>query len=251
MSESSELTVLERAHTPEAIRLRMERPPDRSYLSDGVLGSIDGCVTTFAVVAGAVGGALQARVIVMLGLVNLLADGFSMAASNYLSVRSGREEVERTRREEEDHIARVPDGEREEIRQIFTAKGFQEDILERIVEVICRNRRLWVDTMIMEEHHMQLVGRHPLRAGLATFGAFVLIGLMPLIPFFTTHLSIYEGFKVSALATAAGFFGIGMLKGRVLRRSMTAAGLETLLIGSAAAALAYGVGYLVRQLYSR
>jgi VIT1/CCC1 family predicted Fe2+/Mn2+ transporter len=249
MNKASRLDALRSAHTREAIRLRMRQPTSRGYLSDGVLGGIDGCVTTFAVVAGAVGGALSARIIVMLGLANLLADGFSMAASNYLSVKSEREHVERIRREEEEHIAHVPEGEREEIRQIFGAKGFRGDVLERIVGVICQDRRLWVDTMVTEEHGLQLVGRHPLRAGFATFVAFVLVGLTPLLPFITPMVGIEHSFRVSALMTAAAFFGVGVLKGLVLRRSAFGAGLETLLIGSVAALLAYGAAYFVRQLY--
>jgi vacuolar iron transporter family protein len=249
MSDSSRLDALQRAHTREAIRLRMRQPTSRDYLSDGVLGGIDGCVTTFAVVAGAVGGALSAKIIVMLGLANLLADGFSMAASNYLSVKSEREHVERIRREEEEHIVHVPEGEREEIRQIFSTKGFRGDLLERIVEVICQNRRLWIDTMLVEEHGLPLAGRHPLRAGLTTFIAFVLVGLMPLLPFFTATMNVGSGFRVSTLTTAVAFFAVGSVKGWVLRRSMLASGLETLLIGSVAAALAYAVGYLIRQIY--
>jgi VIT1/CCC1 family predicted Fe2+/Mn2+ transporter len=249
MSDSSHLDALQRAHTREAIRLRMRQPMNHGYLSDGVLGGIDGCVTTFAVVAGAVGGALSAKIIVMLGLANLLADGFSMAASNYLSIKSEREHIERMRREEEEHIVHVPEGEREEIRQIFSTKGFRGDVLESIVEVICQNRRLWVDTMLMEEHGLPLAGRHPLRAGLATFAAFVLVGLMPLLPFFTATMDVGISFTVSAFTTAIAFFAVGSAKGWLLRRSMFASGSETLLIGSVAAALAYAVGYLIRQLY--
>lgn len=217
MRDFSRLDALQRAHTREAIRLRLRQTANHRYLSDSVLGAIDGCVTTFAVVAGAVGGALSAKIIVMLGLANLVADGFSMAASNYLSVKSEREHIERVRREEEEHIAHVPEGEREEIRQIFGTKGFHGDVLERIVEVICQNKRTWIDTMLMEEHGLTLAGRHPLRAGLATFVAFVLVGLMPLLPFFTAT-AIWSGFRVSTLTTAIAFFAVGSAKGWILRR---------------------------------
>jgi VIT1/CCC1 family predicted Fe2+/Mn2+ transporter len=240
---------LQRSHTREAIRSRMREPVRPGYLSDAVLGGIDGCVTTFAIVAGAVGGALSGKIIVMLGLANLLADGFSMAASNYLSVKSERERVERIRREEEHHIAQVPEGEREELRQIFGAKGFRGQVLETIVEVISNDQGLWVNTMLTEEHGLQLRGRQPLRAGLSTFVAFVLVGLMPLLPFFTT-MSIENGFGVSTLTTVIAFFAIGTLKGWILQRRMLVPGLETLLIGGVAATLAYTVGYLIRQTLS-
>ncbi len=250
MNERSDHSALRREHTAEAIRQRIGAGPERGYLSDAVLGGIDGGVTTFAIVAGAVGGGLPGAVVVVLGLANLIADGFSMAASNYLSVKSEHEEVERTRREEEQHIRHVPDGEREEIRQIFASKGFTGELLEQIVAVITARKELWVDTMLTEEHGLALVNRNPLRAGLATFGAFLAVGVLPLLPFLLGSLDQARGFSASIAVTAAAFTAVGMLKGRILSRSIARSGAETLLIGGIAAALAYGVGHVLRQMYA-
>lgn len=63
----------------------------KRYVAEFVYGAIDGTVTTFAVVSGAVGAALAPSIVLILGFANLLADGFSMAASNYLSTRSQRD----------------------------------------------------------------------------------------------------------------------------------------------------------------
>ena len=131
-----------------SVRERLAARRQHNYLGDAVLGAIDGCVTTFAVVASAVGAGFSGVVVIVLGLANLLADGFSMAVGNYLGVKSEPERVERARRAEQHHIDGVPEGEREEIRQIFERKGFGGDVLEKIVEGITRDRRLWVDTML-------------------------------------------------------------------------------------------------------
>jgi hypothetical protein len=85
---------LEPEHRPEAVRRRLAERRGQSYLGDAVLGGIDGCVTTFAVVAGAVGGGFPGLVVIVLGFANLLADGFSMAVSNYQGTKSQRERVE-------------------------------------------------------------------------------------------------------------------------------------------------------------
>jgi len=248
-SPSRRERILEEMHRPEAIRRRLQGQRRHSYLGDAVLGGIDGCVTTFAVVAGAVGGGFSSLVVVVLGFANLLADGFSMAISNYQGTKSQRELVEAARREEERHIARYPEGEREEIRQIYAGKGFEGEVLDAIVEGITQDRRLWVDTMLTEELGLQLDGPRPLRSGLATFGAFLIVGIVPLFPFLFEGHSLEATFLFSSIAAAGAFFCVGLFKGLVLGRSAVKAGFETLLTGGGAAVLAYVVGVWLRHTF--
>jgi VIT1/CCC1 family predicted Fe2+/Mn2+ transporter len=237
-------------HLPHTIEARLRRPRRSSYLGDAVLGGIDGCVTTFAVVAGALGAGFSGVVVIILGLANLLADGLSMAVSNYLGTRSQHEELEEARREEERHIKSFPEGEREEIRQIFSAKGFSGETLERIVKTVTLNPKLWVETMLIEELGFQLEGRSPFRAGLATFTAFVLVGLVPLLPFLFHQIVLDQHrFFLSAVITGVAFAGVGVAKGVILKRPLLSSGLQTLLIGGAAAAVAFLVGSWLRRAY--
>ena len=240
---------LQSEHTQEAIARRLAAAARHSYLGDFVLGAIDGAVTTFAIVAGATGAGLSNGVVMVLGLANVLADGFSMAAGNFLRARSDQQMLERFRRQEEMHIERIPEGEREEIRQIYRGKGFDGEMLEKIVRVITEDRQRWVNTMLTEEWGLQLNPSSPWRAGLATLIAFVLAGLVPLVP---TLLLIdrraHESFVYSSLLTAATFFGVGLIRGRVVDRRPLAAGLETLAIGGAAAMVAFLVGKLLERL---
>lgn len=241
---------LQADHVPEAIRARLARRKRHGYLGDAILGGIDGCVTTFAVVSSAMGAGFSATVVIILGFANLIADGFSMAVSNYLNTKSQREEVEKARRKENRHIDQIPAGEREEVRQIFARKGFHGEVLEKIVQVITDDRELWVDTMLVEELGLQIEGPHPMRAGLATFGAFGLLGLIPLIPFLFPGIEqAADGFGISAIVTAFAFAGVGLAKGLVLERSLVRSGAETLLIGGGAAMLAYGIGVILGNVF--
>lgn len=233
----------EEDHTPEAIRQRLGKDPDRSYLRDFVYGGIDGAVTTFAVVAGVVGAGLSPSIIIILGLANLLADGFSMAASNYLGTRADQQLYEKARREEEHEIEHFPEGEREEIRQIFQAQGFEGDNLDRVVSVITANKELWIATMVREEHGLEKGGPNPIRAAWATFIAFVVVGAIPLAPYLAgLRFEIDSVFMLSSIATAIAFAAVGWMKGRVVRVSPLLSALETVAIGGLAAVMAYFVG---------
>ncbi len=252
MSTSPEksLTHLKASHTPSAIERRLNSGSKHSYLRDFVYGAVDGTVTTFAVVAGVAGAGLSPGVTIILGLANLLADGFSMAVSNFLATRAEQHQREQARKTEEYHIATIPEGEREEIRQIFAAKGFSGDDLERVVEIITSDVQRWVDTMMQEELKLPLEGPSPTRAALTTFAAFVLVGTLPLVTFFfwlfipTATLNF---FLWSCVITSGTFFGIGAFKSRFVGRNWLVSGMETLLMGGTAAALAYLVGVLLRD----
>jgi vacuolar iron transporter family protein len=235
---------MEHEHSRKAIADRLARAPPVSYLRDWVYGGIDGAVTTFAVVAGVVGAELSNRVVLILGAANLVADGFSMAASNYSGTKTEHEELAQLRAVEERHIDTVPDGEREEVRQIFRAKGFEGRPLEQAVAVITGDRKRWVDTMLAEEYGLPKAVREPLKAALSTFAAFSLCGAIPLLPFLVPSA---RQFEQSVAVTALVFFLIGSTKSRWSPVSWWRSGAETLLIGLGAAALAYLVGALLRS----
>lgn len=121
---------LEHGHTQKEIAMRFAKTPSQSYLRDWIYGGIDGTVTTFAVVSGVVGGQLSPLVILILGFANLLADGFSMAASNYLGTKSEAEQ-QHFKAVEAKNIEITPRDEKDEIRQIFQNKGLEGRLWKR------------------------------------------------------------------------------------------------------------------------
>lgn len=237
---------MEHEHSPEAIRSRLETGPRHNYLRDWIYGGIDGSVTTLAVVTGVAGAQLSHWVILVLGFANLFADGFSMAASNYLGTKAEHDDWRRLEHIEHRHIDLEPEGEREEIRQIFERKGFEGADLQRIVELVTSNRERWVNTMLMDEYGLPHAVRSPWIAALTTFTAFLICGLVPLLPYlFATARSFF----VSLVLTGIVFFAIGSIKSRWSTASWWHSGLTTLFVGAIAASLAYITGDLLRQLF--
>ena len=235
---------LEHSHCPNEIALRLAQATRHSYLGDFVLGAVDGTVTTFAIVASAAGAGLSSGVALVLGVANVLADGFSMAAGNYLKAKADKKIVEKYRRIEEKHIEHMPEGEKEEIRQIFSNKGFEGEVLEKIVEVITSNKQRWVDTMLTEEWGVQLDPPNETKSALTTMFAFVLAGIVPLVPLvFTVNEASEDVFLISATLTGFTFFLTGCFRGKISgEKKILLSGLETLVIGGIAAILAYNVG---------
>lgn len=239
---------LEEEHHPEQIQKRLDGQ-NNDYVGDAILGAVDGGVTTFAVIAGAVGGGFDSQVIVILGFAKLFADGFSMAASNFLRARSQHERIEEARQKEKQHILHIPEGERQEIRQIFAQKGFEGEILDRIVKTMTQDEEQWINIMLNEELGLPTKAPSPWGAAGSTFGAFLFIGLLPLIPFLWPGLELKPALIISSILTALAFLGVGLLKGLLLRRQVIQSGLQTLLIGGGAALLAFLVSHWLRQSY--
>jgi vacuolar iron transporter family protein len=237
--------LLEHSHDPEHIAERLAQGPPASYIRDWVYGGIDGSITTFAIIAGVIGADLPGRVVLILGIVNVLADGFSMAAANFSSTRTEIEEYQHKRRMEERHVDIHPEGEREEVRQIFETKGFSGEDLDRAVEVITAERERWIDTMMTEEHGLPVIARSPWKSAAATFLAFVFCGLVPILPF---AAKLPSAIAISAAMTATVFFAIGSIRSLWSPKSWWLAGCETLAIGSAAAVVAYVAGDFLRDL---
>jgi len=240
------------AHSPKSIEAAAEHhKATGSYVGDFVYGAIDGSVTTFAVISGVAGASLSTNIVIILGLANLVADGFSMAIGNYLSSKANIEFIARERQREEWEIEHYPKGEIEEIRTIFRKKGFKGKDLENTVKTITSNKTVWVDTMMADELNLVKEKTSPIKKGTVTFISFALVGFIPLIPYFLSFFSEAikaNVFPLSVIMTFITFFFIGSAKVYVTGKNWLKSGLETLLVGGAAAIIAYAIGYFLRGL---
>lgn len=220
------------------------------YIGDVIYGASDGIVSTFAVVAGATGALLSSAVILILGFANLLADGFSMAAGNYLGTKSEIGYLKKERERETWEVENIPEAEREEIRQIFRKKGLASHLADKLAEIITSNKGVWIDVMMTEE--LGIVSSEnlsPWKSALATFFSFLAAGFMPLLFFVLSYpLNLANTFILSTVTTALSLFVVGALRVKVTGRNWLKSGFEMLLAGGAAAAVAYVVGFLLKML---
>ncbi len=222
------------------------------YLGEFVYGSIDGAVTTFAVVAGSAGAGLESSIVIILGFANLIADGFAMSVGSFLSKKSEIQNYQKHKQIEYWEVENIPEKEREEIRVIYAAKGFKGELLDQVVDTITADKDRWVDVMMKEELEMAEETKSPFAMGLITFLSFILMGFVPLIIYVIDYMGTIEAelFTVSSILTAFTFIGIGYLKGLVTNTPKLRSILETLILGGTAATLSYFVGDFLEQLIS-
>lgn len=223
----------------------------QDYIGEFIYGGIDGSVTTFAVVAGAAGAHLDSAIVLILGFANLFADGFSMSVGSYLSTKSEKENYEKHKAIEYWEVDHLPEKERDEIREIYQAKGFEGELLERVVDKITEDKDRWVDVMMKEELEMQEETKSPLQMGFVTFISFLILGFIPLI----VYVIDYTGdgisgdlFVYSSTLTFITFAGIGFAKSYVTNTNKLRSTLETLFLGGSAAVLAYFVGDFLEKM---
>jgi len=223
----------------------------QEYVGEFVYGGIDGCVTTFAVVAGAAGANLDASIAIILGMANLIADGFSMSVGSYLSNKSEQDNYAKHKKIEYWEVENIPETEKEEIREIYKEKGFEGKLLEDVVEVITANKDRWVDVMMKDELGMIPDSKPPLAMAIMTFVSFGIVGFIPLSVYLGNYFLGYPSenlFMASCILTSVAFALIGWLKAYVTHTNVFKAVIETLILGGLAAILAYFVGDIFEKM---
>ena len=224
----------------------------KEYVGEFVYGGIDGAITTFAIVAGAEGANLGISVVVILGLTNLIADGFSMSVGNFFSVKSERDNFEKHKQIEYWEIDNLREQEIEEIREIYRTKGFAGKLLEDVVSVITSNKKVWVDTMMKEELGMVKGLKTPYKTAGVTFFSFILVGAVPLLSYFFTGEQILKTgtslFVNSCILTAIALSIVGAIKSYATQKNVLIGVLETVFLGGSAAIIAFYAGSILESI---
>jgi VIT1/CCC1 family predicted Fe2+/Mn2+ transporter len=248
---SGDVALSAHAHSHASIRQADEQHggAGSAYIGEIVYGGLDGIITTFAVVSGVAGAQLGTPVILILGLANLLADGFSMATGAYLSAKSEQEYYRKEWQREAWEVEHFPEGEAAELFEVYRGRGYSEEEARQLVTIQSREPQRWVQAMMVDELGMLADERNPLVNGLATFLSFVVAGVVPLIVYLLgLFLSIpaAASFPAALVLSGLALFTLGAAKVRITHLNPWRSGLEMLIVGGLAAGVAYVVGALLK-----
>ncbi|MCU0266097.1 MAG: VIT1/CCC1 transporter family protein [Actinomycetia bacterium] len=212
------------------------------WLRASVFGAMDGLVSNFALIAGVVGGGATTETVVLAGLAGVGAGAFSMAAGEYVSVRSQNELAEQEVAKERHELERRPEAELAELTQMYVDRGVEPRLARQVAEQMSADREAAVQLHAMLElgvDPQQLAS--PFTAALSSFGSFLVGALLPLLPYLLGAQTLWP----AVLVAAVGLFSAGALVSRVTARAWWFSGLRQLLFGMVAAGLTWGIGRLV------
>jgi VIT1/CCC1 family predicted Fe2+/Mn2+ transporter len=227
-----------------ARRERWHRSDRSGALRAAVFGVNDGLVSNASLVMGFAGAGAARTAVLFAGVAGLLAGAFSMAAGEYVSVRSQRESYEREIALEAEELREDPEAETEELALIYRAKGMPADEAERIAATIMKNQDTALETMAREELGLdpEELGS-PWSAALSSLFAFALGALVVVLPY------VFAG-GTAALVTAVvlastALFTVGAVLGLVNGKTPLRGGARQLLVGGGAAVIVYAIGHVI------
>jgi vacuolar iron transporter family protein len=222
---------------------QLEHHRGTNWLRDVILGGQDGLVNILGIILGVIAGGGSNTVLLVAGFAAAITESISMGAVGYTSSVSERDYYQAEKEQESAEIAATPEVERQEIMDIYAAKGFKGKLLEDVVDTITANRDVWVDTMMNEELHLQPVQTPDILRAAVVIGIATLIGhLIPLVPF--VFLPRNEALVLAIVSSAVVLFGVGVYSAKTLVGDWRTAGLKMVVIGLGAAAIGFAVGRL-------
>jgi len=222
-----------------------------------VFGGLDGILTSFAIVAGAVGANLSPAAILAMGISNVLADALSMGAGEYLSSRAYENYVRKEHDREKWELENYPEGEVIEMIELFERRGMSREDAEVVITRMAKYKQFFIDLMMREELSLPVPSdegpMEAVREGVIMFSAFALFGMIPVggfvvVPVLLPSLDQHALFLIACAITALALFLLGAYKAKFHDKLYIRSGFETMLLGGVCAAVAFVVGRSVAHL---
>jgi vacuolar iron transporter family protein len=214
-------------------------------LTDIVIGMSDGLTVPFALAAGLSGAVQNTSLIVIAGIAEIAAGSIAMGLGGYLAGKTESDHYNSELQREYDEVERVPEKEKEEVKEFFSGLGLSQEVQDQAVEEMTKDKHAWVDFMM--KYELGLDKPDPKRARKSAFNigaSYIVGGLIPLSPYFFVKEGI-EGLRISAVITLICLFVFGYFKSKLTGVNPLAGAIRVMVIGAIAAGCAFGVAKLI------
>jgi len=235
-------------HSPEQHHVELHMRSSE-ILTDIVIGMSDGLTVPFALAAGLSGAVSDAHLnlIWIAGLAEIAAGSIAMGLGGYLAGKTEVDHYNSELKREYDEVQRVPEKEKEEVKEFFSNLGLSEEVQRQAVAEMTKDKDVWVDFMM--KYELGLDKPDPQRARKSAFNigvSYVVGGLIPLSPYFFVHEGL-TGLKISAVITLICLFVFGYFKSKITGVNPLAGALRVMIIGALAAGCAFAVARLIQH----
>jgi VIT1/CCC1 family predicted Fe2+/Mn2+ transporter len=225
-------------HTEEHLR-------NSDFITDVVIGMSDGLTVPFALAAGISSAVASNGIVITAGIAEIIAGSIAMGLGGFLAGKTEVDHYQSELKREQDEVERVPEKEKEEIREIFQNYGFSESSQHMLVEELSKDKTKWVDFMMKFE--LCLDKPDPKRARKSAFNiglSYIVGGIIPLVPYFFTQTPL-DGLKISSAVTLVCLFVFGYFKSKATGQPLISGALKVTAIGATAAAAAFAVAKMI------
>jgi vacuolar iron transporter family protein len=214
------------------------------FIKDVVIGMADGLTVPFALAAGLSGAIANTNIITTAGIAEIVAGSIAMGLGGYLAGQTEVEHYDAELKREYGEVERVPETEKEEVKEVFAHYGLDENAQNLVVEALCQDKDKWVDFMMKFELGLEKPDINRARDSALTIGiSYIIGGIIPLAPYFFVT-NAHTGLNYSVVLTLITLFIFGFFKSKVTGQNPLKGAIKVMFIGAAAAGAAFYVAKL-------
>jgi vacuolar iron transporter family protein len=214
------------------------------FIKDIVIGMADGLTVPFALAAGLSGAVSSTAIITTAGIAEIVAGSIAMGLGGYLAGQTEVEHYDAELKREYEEVERVPETEKQEVKEVFAEYGLDDATQTLIVEALSKNKDKWVEFMMRFELGLEKPDINRARNSALTIGiSYIIGGIIPLSPYFFVE-NAHEALKYSVIITLLTLFIFGYFKAKVTGQNPLTGALKVMTIGAMAAGAAFYVAKL-------
>jgi len=216
------------------------------FLRDVVIGMADGLTVPFALAAGLSGAVSNTSIITTAGIAEIVAGSIAMGLGGYLAGQTEVEHYDAELKREYEEVERLPETEKEEVKEIFATYGLDENAQNIVVEALSKDKDKWVDFMMKFELGLEKPDINRARNSGLTIGiSYIVGGIIPLSPYFFNKDALVA-LNYSVIVTLITLFVFGYFKSKVTEQNPIKGAFKVMFIG----ALAAGAAFYVAKLFN-